>query len=57
MKNSIVTFPCPANEPVKAYLKGSPERIALDAELKRQSETVLDIPIIIGEIVDPNYLV
>ena len=48
MKNSIVTFPCPANEPVKAYLNGSPERIALDAELKRQSETVLDIPIIIG---------
>ena len=48
MKNSIVTFPVPANEPVKTYLAGSPERIALDAELKRQSETVVDIPIIIG---------
>ena len=48
MKNAIVTYPSPANEPVKAYLEGSPERIALDAELKRQSETVLDIPIIIG---------
>lgn len=48
MKNSIVTFPVPANEPVKSYLEGSPERVALDAELKRQHETVLDIPLIIG---------
>ena len=48
MKNSIVTFPVPQNEPVKAYLAGSPERIALDAELKRQHDTVVDIPIIIG---------
>ena len=48
MKNSIVTFPVPQNEPVKAYLAGSPERIALDAELKRQHETIVDIPIIIG---------
>lgn len=48
MKNAIVQFPCPANEPVKSYLKGSPERIALEAELERQSNTVVDIPLIIG---------
>ena len=48
MRNSIITFPLPANEPVKSYLKGSPERIALEAELERQSKTVVDIPIIIG---------
>ena len=48
MNNAIVNFPAPANEPVKAYLEGSPERIALDAELKRQFNTVVDIPIIIG---------
>ena len=48
MRNSVITFPLPANEPVKAYLAGSPERIALEAELKRQSEIVVDIPIIIG---------
>ena len=48
MNNSIINFPVPANEPVKAYLEGSPERIALDAELDRQWNTVLDIPIIIG---------
>lgn len=48
MRNAIVTFPLPANEPVKSYLKGSPERIALEAELERQSNTVVDIPLIIG---------
>ena len=48
MKNSIVYFPCPENEPVKTYLKGSPERIALDDELKRQYNTVVEIPLIIG---------
>ena len=48
MNNAILNFPVPANEPVKAYLEGSPERIALDAELERQWNTVVDIPIIIG---------
>ncbi len=48
MKNSIFYFPSPTNEPVKTYLKGSPERIAIEAELKRQSSVVLDIPLIIG---------
>lgn len=48
MRNSIINFPSPANEPVKSYLKGSPERIALDAELERQYNTVVDIPAIIG---------
>ena len=48
MNNSIFSFPLPQNEPVKAYLKGSPERIALEAELKRQSTETLDIPLIIG---------
>lgn len=48
MNNSIFSFPVPANEPVKGYLPGSPERIAIDAELKRQSKTVIEIPLIIG---------
>ncbi|MBP5772139.1 MAG: L-glutamate gamma-semialdehyde dehydrogenase [Bacteroidaceae bacterium] len=48
MRNAIINFPVPANEPVKAYLKGSPERVALEAELERQSNIVVDIPIIIG---------
>lgn len=48
MKNAIISFPLPANEPVKGYLKGSPERIALENELQRQRNTVVDIPLIIG---------
>ena len=48
MNNAIIQFPVPQNEPVKAYLEGSPERVALEAELKRQYNTVLDIPLIIG---------
>ena len=48
MRNSIIKFPVPANEPVKAYLAGSPERVALETELERQYNTVVDIPIIIG---------
>lgn len=48
MRNSIFSFPLPENEPIKQYLPGSPERIALDRELERQSQTVVDIPLIIG---------
>lgn len=48
MRNAIYNFPIPSNEPVKAHLKGSPEREALEDELKRQSKTVIDIPLIIG---------
>ncbi len=48
MNNAIFSFPVPANEPVKSYLPGSPERIALDEEIKRQSSQTIDIPLIIG---------
>mgnify|MGYP000899651846 CR=1 FL=1 len=47
MNNSINNFPLPANEPVMKYLNGSPERIALEKELERQSSTVVEIPLII----------
>ena len=42
MKNSVITFPLPANEPVKTYLVGSPERAALEEELERQRNMVVD---------------
>lgn len=48
MNNSIHNFPIPANEPIKEYLKGSPERLALEKELTRQTQTVVEIPLIIG---------
>lgn len=48
MNNAYFMIDMPVNEPVRAYLPGSPERASLKAELKRQSEMVLDIPLIIG---------
>lgn len=48
MNNSIFKFAYPANEPVLNYAAGSPERAALAEELERQSQTVIDIPLIIG---------
>lgn len=48
MNNSIYNFDIPQNEPVKEFLKGSPERLELEKELKRQSSTVVEIPLIIG---------
>ena len=30
MNNAVINFPLPANEPVKAYMPGSPERVALE---------------------------
>ncbi len=48
MNNSINHFPLPANEPVLKYLKDSPERLALEKELQKQSSTVIEIPLIIG---------
>ena len=48
MNNSVYQFAKPANEAVQAYGVASPERVALKAELKRQSETVVEIPLIIG---------
>ena len=48
MNNALYNFQTPGNERIYDYLKGSPERIALEAELKRQSTTEIEIPLIIG---------
>ncbi|MDR0724735.1 MAG: L-glutamate gamma-semialdehyde dehydrogenase [Prevotellaceae bacterium] len=48
MNNSIFRFARPLNEPVLNYTPGSQERTAIEAELKRQNGTVIDIPLIIG---------
>lgn len=48
MNNSIYNFPKPINEPILGYLPGSPERIALEKELEKQSSEVIEIPLIIG---------
>jgi len=48
MSNGIFEVPFPINEPVLSYEPGSPERAALQAELKRQSSRIIDIPARIG---------
>ena len=47
MNNAVYKIDIPANEPILGYLKGSKEEKALAAELQRQSETVIEIPLII----------
>ena len=58
MVNGIFQPPTPHNEPVKGYLRGSPERQELEAELARQMSEVIEIPCIInGEEVWTNNVV
>ncbi|BCL63188.1 hypothetical protein DGMP_38810 [Desulfomarina profundi] len=48
MENGFYSSPPPQNETILDYKKGSPERQALAAELDRQRQTRLDIPLLIG---------
>ena len=48
MSNGYYRIPEPQNEPVLHYSPKSPERAALKAELERQSNLVVSIPLIIG---------
>ena len=42
------SVPTPINEPVLDYAPGSPERTALQVELARQADDVVEIPCLIG---------
>lgn len=46
--NGIPATPPPVNEPIFSYAPGSPERAELQAELARQADQIVDIPLIIG---------
>jgi 1-pyrroline-5-carboxylate dehydrogenase len=48
MNNAILNFREPLNEVVKQYLPGSTELQSLQEELHRQSNQVIEIPLIIG---------
>ncbi len=48
MNNAYFKIHEPANEPIYGYMPGSKEKAALKAELKRQSEQVVKIPLVIG---------
>lgn len=48
MNNAIFKFAKPINEPIGSYSASSPERKALQEELKKMSGEKIDIPLIIG---------
>lgn len=48
MSNGIFKIPTAKNEPGNTYAPGTKERETLKAELKRQSEMVVEIPVIIN---------
>lgn len=48
MSNGIFSVPVPINEPIYDYAPGSKERELLEAELKRQSDIQVEVPVIIG---------
>jgi len=48
MSDAGFHIPFPKNEPVLSYAPGSLERAQLKAELERQSNTTIEIPLIIG---------
>ena len=48
MSNAIFTVPAAYNEPVLSYEPGSRERSSLKAELERQRQLSVDIPVLIG---------
>ena len=48
MSQGIQAVPRPNNEPVRGYEAGSADRAALQAELDRQSNQIVEIPVIIG---------
>ena len=47
MTHGNFQVPVPANEPVRAYAPGSPEKLRLKAELARQAAEVIEIPLLI----------
>lgn len=48
MANALFHSPEPRNEAVLTYQPGSPEKLSLKAELKRQRENPANIPLVIG---------
>ncbi len=48
MNNTIFRFDPPQSEPMPSYAPGTPERDALQAELRRMERETIEIPLLIG---------
>ena len=48
MSNAVFQVPHPANEPVKSYAPGSPERASIQRRLSAMMQEEIEIPLVIG---------
>ncbi len=48
MFDAVTSVPVPANEPVKSYVSGSPERAALETKIKELSGESVDLTMTVG---------
>ncbi|RLE21050.1 MAG: 1-pyrroline-5-carboxylate dehydrogenase, partial [Acidobacteria bacterium] len=48
MPNGVVSIPTPANEPIKSFAPGSPEKATLKARVREMLAEEIEIPLIIG---------
>ena len=58
MANGVYNIPFPENEPVLGYAPGSPEKAELEAAYQELYNSVIDVPMYIGdqEITTDNKL-
>ena len=50
MFDAVTSVPVPANEPVKSYAPGSPERAALETKIKELSGEAVDLTMTVGGV-------
>ncbi len=50
MFDAVTSVPVPANEPVKSYASGSPERAALETKIKELSGEAVDLTMTVGGV-------
>jgi 1-pyrroline-5-carboxylate dehydrogenase len=48
--DAVTSVPVPANEPVKSYVSGSPERAALETKIKELSGEAVDLTMTLGGV-------
>ena len=52
--DAVTSVPVPANEPVKTYAPGSPERAALETKIKDLAREPIDLTMTVEGVTNPN---
>ena len=50
MFDAVTNVPAPANEPIKSYASGSPERAALESKIKELAGEPVDLTMTVGGV-------